>query len=200
MEQQYELLSLDHVPFQPPRKGTPGEGIFLSLWRDYLAADRNRLSAILRTVGVPTQRDASICASFMTFMGCNGGHCFTLEALRLTEKLGGPYRGFMAAWALENNRSTGVNHGLRSIEYMLAEQHPIDHGRFNSGSVNWGLVPDVTMRDTDVVEAMVEWWSGGDAGIIREIAEPLIKAANQKAWSDLFAKREATHPTKEPTK
>lgn len=200
MEQQANLLPLEHIPFQPPREGTPGEGIYLQLWRDYLAADANRLRAILRTVGTPTQRDASICASFMTFMGCNGGHCFTLEALRLTEKLGGPYRGFMAAWALENNRCTGVNHGLRSIEYMLAEKHPIDHGRFNSGSVNWGLVPEVTMRDIDVVEAMVEWWSGGEAGIIREIADPLISAANRRAWSNLFVKQDAAYqPAREPT-
>lgn len=45
---------------------------------------------------------------------------------------------------------------------------------------------------------MVEWWSGGDAGIIREIAEPLIKAANKMAWNNLLVKKDDAHqPTKE---
>jgi hypothetical protein len=85
LTEQVQLLELAHDPMMPPRPGTPGEGIYLGLWREFLAADPDRLGYILRDTLVhePTQRQATVCASYMTFMGCNCGAAFTEMAERM---------------------------------------------------------------------------------------------------------------------
>jgi len=183
-----ELLELVHEPVAPPRPGTPGEGIYLGLWREYLAVRPERLDEILRDVhGPTTQRDATVCASFMVFMGCNGGRSLYrhAEELMSSSKMRA-HDAFMAAWALANERCRSINHGLRTIEYMLAAKHPIRTDLGYVGRVDWSLVPEVTMRDIDVVEAMVDWWSTREGDEMRSIAEPMIEAANRKLLSDLY--------------
>jgi hypothetical protein len=186
-----QLLPLVHNPIHPARTGTPGEGIYLQLWREYVAADEGRLAYILGCVtNEPNQRDASVCASFMVYMGCNGGQGFTHSAEIHAKQIGHRSDGFLAAWAIDNKRRSGINSGLRTIEFILAEQHPICAEGFNVGRVAWDLVPDITMRDIDVIEAMVVWWSDLHAEKIRKIAEPLRKAQNEKLLSGIFGAAE----------
>jgi hypothetical protein len=183
-EDNLNLIDLEHIPVQPPRPGTPGEAIYLELWREYLAANPNRLGHILRDVcGEPTQRDATVCASFMVFMGCNGGRSLHQHAENLVSGGFGIMRAeaYRFAWAKMNSRRSGVNNGIRTIEFMLAEHHPI-----KDGHVHHELIPDLTMRDIDVVEAMVDWWGGIEAHEIRSIAEPMIEVENRRALSTLF--------------
>lgn len=174
-----------HAPICPPRPCTPGERIYLGLWQEWATANPREWLAIFDTTERIGQRAASVAASFMVFMGCNGGHSFTREALRLAEKDHWRERAFSAAWAMENRRCRGVNSGLRTIEYMLATEHPIKHNGIGS-SIDWNLVPVVTMHDTDIVESMVAWWASQAAGVMREIAEPMIQAASRKRLSGLF--------------
>lgn len=179
-----------HIPLAPPRKGTPGEGIYLELWREWATKNPAEWRQIFHECNHPIrQRAASVAASFMVFMGCNGGLCFTHQAKELADRGAFPYReaAFLAAWALENRRRTGVNSGLRTSEYMLAAKHPITHGIAGS-SVDWKLVPCITQEDNDVLECMVVWWSTGPAEVMRSIAEPMISAAKLKALSGMFSK------------
>lgn len=177
-----------HVPLAQPRPGTPGEGIYLSLWREFSTNRPREWHSIFRTTGPVRQRAASVAASFMVFMGCNGGRGFTWTADRLCEK--GVFTNredaFVAAWAIENKRVYGTNSGLRTSEYMLAEKHPIVGLPVGGTSVDWRLVPDITQEDYDILESMVIWWSTSQAGVMREIAEPMIKAAEHKILSNLF--------------
>ena len=188
---QAELLELVHEPITPARPGTPGEGVYLDLWRQYLAADENRLAAILRNTlrGEPSQRQASVCASFMTFMGCNCGDGFTYKAEKLATGDKPPYawrnQAFAAAWGLENRRSVGVNSGLRTIEAMLAKNLWVDRP-FRGPVVNWPALDEITTADYDTVDCMVEWWSGEEARQMRKIAEPMIMAANRRMASGMF--------------
>lgn len=192
-DEQVELLDLAHDPVVPPRAGTPAEGIFLGLWRDYLAADPSRLDRILRDTlhTQPTQRQATVCASFMTFMGCNCGAAFTHQAEQLAKvDFGGAYRirshAFLMAWAVENRRRLGVNSKLRTVESMLARAHLWVERPVLGPSLNWEALDTITTDDYDTVECMVEWWSNADAETMRRVAEPMIKAANDKAWSGMF--------------
>lgn len=188
---QTELLELAHEPINPPRAGAPGEGIYLDLWRQYLAIDENRLAAILRNTLTkePTQRQASVCASFMTFMGCNCGYGFTHAAEQLAYGHKAPYawsnQAYAAAWGLENRRSVGVNCGLRTIEVMLAKKLWIDRP-FLGPVVNWPALDEITTADYDTVDCMVEWWSGEEARQIRLIAGPMIEAARRRLTGGLF--------------
>lgn len=179
-----------HIPLAPPRKGTPGEGIYLELWREWATARPAEWRQIFHETNCPVrQRAASVAASFMVFMGCNGGEGFTHKAKTLADSGAFPYReaAFIAAWALENRRRIGIDCGLRTSEYMLAAQHPITTG-IGGGRVNWKHVPNITQDDNDILECMVSWWSTGPAEVMRSIAEPMIEAAKRKAWSQMFSK------------
>jgi len=182
----FKVPKVVHRPLAPPRAGTPGEGIYLELWREWATARPRDWNAIFETTGPVRQRAASVAASFMVFMGCNGGHCFTNAAENFAKQpcFLSRERAFLAAWALDNMRNKGTNHGLRTSEYMLAAEQPILQDGFRRGG-DWKL-PNITQEDNDILESMVRWWSTGPAGVIREIAEPMIKAANRKAASRMF--------------
>lgn len=165
-----------HRPLHPPRPGTPGEGIYLSLWVDWCERNPREWRYIFDTNGPVRQRAASVAASYMVFMGCNGGRCFTHEAERLTKTsvFGSSERAYLAAWALQNARYQGINSGLRISEYMLAREHPIGSQWFEG--VRWKLVPQITQEDNDILESMVRWWAGPAARAMRRVAEPRIQS------------------------
>jgi hypothetical protein len=182
-----------HIPLHPPRACTPGEGIYLGLWAEFATARPREWAAIFQTNGPVRQRAASVAASFMVFMGCNGGRDFTWHAERLAQSAVFPYRegAFLAAWALHNRRSRGVNSGLRTSEFMLAREYPIRDDAVFRGRTNWSLVPAVTQEDNDILESMAAWWSTPQAGVMREIATPMIDAAERKLRAGMFLKEAA---------
>lgn len=193
---QQELVSLEPVPFAQPRAGVPGESIYLQLWRDYLAVAPGRLESILRNMPFqPNQRDASICASFMVFMGCNGGRGLHVSAEALMKRCQlRAHDAFMLAWAKENERVLGVNSGVRTIEFMLASEYPIAQRETIGHRIDWQKVPDITIRDVDVVECMVAWWASREGAEMRSVAEPMIEAENRRAMSRLFRGDEVETP------
>jgi hypothetical protein len=175
---QEELIDIEHIPYAAPRKGTPGEGIYLKLWLEFNETDPMGLEGLLygRFREPFSQRAASVAASFMVFMGCNGGRAFTMMAKEMAAKkaFASTEDAYLAAWAIYNKRVHGVNVGLRVAEYMLARVHPLDRGRLIEASV-----PQITQADMDVLEAMVVWWSTERAAQMRTTAERMIDRANQ---------------------
>ena len=103
----------------------------------------------------------------------------------------------MRAWAADGVRAqmcvtSPPYFGLRSSEYMLAREYPIyEPPHFNRGRVSWSLVPNITQEDNDILESMAVWWSGGPARVMREIATPMIEAAERKLRSGMFQKEDA---------
>lgn len=192
MNDEWKPAKVLHIPLHPPRACTPAEGIYLGLWVEFATARPREWAAIFETNGPVRQRAASVAASFMVFMGCNGGRDFTWHAERLAQSAVFPYRegAFLAAWALDNRRSRGVNSGLRMSEYMLAREYPI-RDTVRNGHVNWSLVPNITQEDNDILESMAAWWSTPQAGVMREIATPMIDAAERKLRAGMFQKEAA---------
>lgn len=182
-----------HRPLQLPREGTPGEGIYLELWQDWCARNPLEWRAIFDTNGPVRQRAASVAASFMVFMGCNGGHGFTYEAERYAKSDLFTTResAYRAAWANANARRHGVNNGLRLSEFMLAAEHPIAQGPFGA-RLDWQRVPDITQEDNDILESMVAWWSGPAARVMRSIAEPRIQSENERLRAGWVATRSSS--------
>ena len=180
-----------HVPLKPPRASVPREGLFLELWQKFSDQRPEEWAFIFRTTGPVRQRAASVAASFMVFMGCNCGRGFTDSAERLAKS--GAFTctedAYLAAWTMENKRIHGVNHGLRTIEYMLAREHPINHDFI--ARVDWNLVPDVSMDDMDIVESMVAWWPSTTARWMRDSVEAQMKAmdANARIFHDTERKQ-----------
>lgn len=185
IENQLELLTLENTPLHPPRECTPGEGIYLGLWQEYVQEDPGRLPMILNdTVQNINQRMVSVCASFMVWMGCNDGRDFTGKAQELArrhdeDRVLGNYISeqvsYLMAWAAHNTRVRGSNGGVRTIEAML---HPTDchytKGAFGRIVYHWEEFEKITPHDIDTVECMVRWWSSDDAKLIRRAAVPQI--------------------------
>nr|WP_319566223.1 hypothetical protein [uncultured Rhodoferax sp.] len=174
-----------HRPLAPPRKSISGEVIYLDLWREWATARPRDWHAIFKTNGPVRQRAASVAASFMVFMGSQGGKGFTHTAKIFAKEpcFLSRERAFIAAWAINNMRCVGMNSGLRSSEYMLAAEYPlIDWPR----GIDRRKVPNITQDDNDILESMVRWWSTDPAAVMREIAEPMISAMNRKAMSRMF--------------
>lgn len=184
----YETLRpnrVKHIPLAPPRPCTPGEGIYLKLWQEWAEANPGEWRRLFTTTTHrPRQRAASVAASFMVFMGCNGGRGFTGMAEQFAKSgfFLFPERAYIAAWAIDNQRHRGVNSGLRISEYMLAAEHPIVGRLFGSG-VEWDRVPAITQDDNDYLESMVRWWSTEAAKDIRAVAEPAIQAEQRRMWA-----------------
>ncbi len=178
------MNSIKHSPLHAPRAGTPGEGLYLKLWQGFVENEPTAFADIFRNMLDPIdQRIVSIAASFMVFMGCNGGHSFTWLAKDLASRgvFNVQSEAFLAAFAIENRREYGINHGLRLVEAMLHIKHPIDYDNYGRDHVIWGSVPDLNRKDMDAIECMVIWWSTSRAEEMRAIAEPLIIAANRDA-------------------
>ncbi len=184
-----------HRPLAPPRTSTPGEGIYLGLWQEFATARPREWRYIFSDMrSTPRQRVASVAASFMVFMGCNGGASFTHRATEMAKKDMelNRERIFVAAWAMENARYRGIDHGLRTIEYMLASEHPIENHPFCGRRVNHKRVPIITMEDQDAIECMVRWWASQQAECMRDIAEPMREAAMKKLRAEMFKTPERT--------
>lgn len=188
-----------HDPVNAPRPGTPGEGIYLAFWREYVQAEEQRLARILRDTRPtePNPRQAAVCASFMTFMGCNAGIAFTDAAERmLAPNQGGTYQNpvhvFLMAWSLANRRRAGVNSGIRTIEAMLAH----DLWSYREGEaprMNRQALDAICPDDFDTVDCMVEWWAGEDAAAMRAVARPEIQEANRRLLEGSYRRAGTQH-------
>lgn len=195
-DEDFDPPRVKHIPIAPPRAGTPGEGIYLRQWQAYMAEKPKEFAYILRGTHRPRQRAASVAASFMVFMGCNGGSGFTHMAEDFASRgfFIGRESAFLAAWAIYNKRERGMNTGLRVSEFMLAATHPTCGGDWRG--INWKHVPAITQDDHDYLEGMVKWWASEDAANMRQRAAPLIQVAQDMQRGIDFG-RSPLHPKPE---
>lgn len=194
MNEAFDPPKVKHIPLHPAREGTPGEVIYLNLWREFATTRPLEWHAIFVTNGRPVrQRAASVAASFMVFMGCSVGYSFTLSAERIASESSfmGRESAFLAAWAVANRRTHHKNNGLRTVEYMLAREYPIRDQSWRQ--VDWSLVPAITQEDYDIIESMVAWWSTTQARVMRDIAERLIEVETLRQSKELMLSATPSH-------
>lgn len=156
-----------HVGIRPTRNML-GEVVFGTEWKRlletpleefYYDEEDTRLSTIVNFIREPlTQTHASIAASFIIWLGTNCGNCFLDQAKKLIAA--NPHRGrsqmFLAQWAIENRRSTGINHSGRMIEHLMDTAESTMFGRS-------APFPVPTMAECEVIEH-VAFWLGSDEG------------------------------------
>lgn len=165
---------IKHIPYRKPRDSFPREGIYLRVWQDYIERNGHSFDKIMRekVVSNMKQSDARVAASFIVFMATNAGQDFTATYYRDREAAKDLNYSIIMTWAYLNQRTSWYCGGLRLIEAMLATEDCRD----SRGDVDWRKVRDITMREIDVVEAMVHWWATPDAEVFREKAEMLYQA------------------------
>lgn len=177
----YDLGLLLHRPIiEPSVSARPDEHIMAARWTTLMTdssysqppfgCDGSRaqnlyLVQILSDLGVPiTQRHASVCASFIAWLGTSCGQ----GLMQAIEKSISTYYGgiqlvnrdkwatYVAEWNILNMRRTGFNHGMRLIEYILAPKEC-----FND-RMELILDPNLSAEDYETVDKLVMWLATRD--------------------------------------
>lgn len=139
-----ELFPLTHEPETAVRPSIYGEGCFVEQWKIVLnrvpdhgdGTTDEMFCTILGDLEPVDQRDATVAASFICWLGTNAGACYLLAASKRSAE-GEPYRqSHQIEWALHNRRRSHVNNGRRTVEALLKEP---------------------TIRDLEVIEKLAEW-------------------------------------------
>lgn len=173
-----EQLPLDaqwllHRPITGPRNGHIGEQVFCEKWFElqqreveFREVDESeyttKLARIIINARLPEigERECSVAASWACYLGCNIG----ASVIHLGDRMkagAGDYRRFVAAWAIHNTRSIGVNGGYRAIEIMLAPADCLKTDLFSFGGLK--RAPDLSLTDYEIIEHL--WlWLGTDEG------------------------------------
>lgn len=160
---------LQHEPIHPPREDVVGEMVFTRRWRELMArsprygssdSEEPMLESVLRYLGEPDQRDATVAASFVGWLGSPIGGGVIDHARRLPPGSPGFSPGPHAvSWLHENRRMPHVNCGYRSIELILS---PVDVPRGRLGLPAYA--PEIRPRDLEVVEAVAAWLDTEEGG------------------------------------
>lgn len=158
-------VPLSHLAIRTPRADVIGEVVYAARWvelmdmpiADFWASEvPSRLHLVLQAItSEPTQRQATVAATFIQWLGCNCGQGFLHAAQQARANSVHPHQ---VAWAIHNHRSRGLNGGTRAIEGILApwEFFSIED-RYLSALTR---VPELTVDDYETVEHVVAWLDG----------------------------------------
>lgn len=147
------------VPINYPRPDHVGESVFSRKWAELAPqwqglwdSDETVFRAALGQYGWnPGQREATVSASFMCWLGTNCGQGYLAEAARLSRTFPHiPGQAYLMAWAVENNRSLGVNFGFRTVEMILTPREDLQKG----------VRANLRARDLEVIDCLVCWLAG----------------------------------------
>jgi hypothetical protein len=201
-----KALVLKHRPFRRARNGFAGECMFSSAWSrlmqsppveddDNPRGQATKLEIILgnypHEIG---NRQSSIAASFVQWLGTNCGLSFLMSAKDLGKKLDSKHHGFLAAWAIENTRHSNVNYGVRTIEAVLAAD---DYGQSQDlFSLRRPNVPVLTAADIEVVDALVSWLSTEEGLEFVETCQVEIENLRKAQQEDSMAQRKLGNNTR----
>lgn len=190
-----DMVAIEHKPITPPRKGHDGEAAYLQLWQRFMervgekwdGSDDHPLEDFYRNTNYkgPTQRQASVAASFVMWLGTNCGRALILEADRAPIERNS-YRQsldlrYLRRWELENRRELGVNGGLRLCEHILWQE------RGTGQELDKVNAPTITVDDLDVIEVVCRWLATTDGQHFLKAAEAAVEATNRARY--LFGER-----------
>lgn len=187
----HDLGWLEHKPLPPyPRASFIGETVYAEEWwklmqeldREGIRAPNGKLASILSNHPTPlTQRQATICATVMCWLGTNCGQEVILGARRLMEKSHvRSSSAFLMSWAIQNHRIYGLNDSYTVLEHLLAP--PDLYGQDFTGIGSRALIhrPELTIDDYEVVEHLMCWLGTAEGFILR--CEHRIKELEQ--WEE----------------
>lgn len=167
-----EWVELKHEPERPARPDVYGEGIFLEAWQRLMATFPKHGDGELNEMfchvfsnirGPAKQRQATVAASFIVWLGTNCGREYLRQARLIlaymqvasdhSVRRGGSW-SYSAAWANFDRRHCGINGGNRTIEAILSE---------------------VEVNDVEIVDHLAAWLGSPEGYDFIEEAEAEIE-------------------------
>lgn len=145
-----------NLPAHPARAGLAPEQIFSEEWAKFCAESHSDLDPPNFVLGSILgscehrlkQRDATIAASIITWLGTNIGRHYLEQSETFARSMYKPH-AYLASWVIENVRQSHVNSGYRLLEHCLA--------------VNGPKAVRLTAGDLSVAES-IALWLGGEEG------------------------------------
>lgn len=196
-------LALDHIPTLPARESVVGEGVFLSAWQQLMADSAKGfgegphpclLHSILAHLPDPVeQRHATVAATFVKWLGTNGGRDLLDKADRLRVKAGTPVAAYRFAWAGVNRRDPCISHGIRAIEGILGPIELVTEVDNYRQISKW--LPKLSVADYETVEAIVEWLPSREGTEFLEKCQTQIQKlhrAQRQAELEAFKRNRST--------
>lgn len=159
---------LSHLPAPGrPRKGHLDEAVFAQVWfeannpswledaRHGLTDHSTPMQAIERELPFfVTQEHATLAATLITWLGTNCGRAMLEQAERFALPTSGmtPRDAYVAAFAVENVRSRGVNSGLTLLDFLVSACQGAERPAYGY----------VTAEHQEVAEQVMAWlgWRG----------------------------------------
>jgi hypothetical protein len=145
-------MLIQHIPIRHPRAGHFAEFVFACRW--FLLMNREDslgesplhqiLSSYASRVG---QREASVAASLICWLGTNIGQSVLEEGRRLEVDFEQPGDGYLAAWSVHNRRCFNKLNGWRALEHMVQSLQDQKEG----------LMPSCSADDLEVAEHVMFW-------------------------------------------
>lgn len=155
----WDLPQFDHTPVNPPREGVVAEEVFTRQWAELVKDDGNimnpfnyRFASILPHLSA-TPRAAKVAASFVRWLGTSIGRAFVEQAEYFVRRNLSKEEAFILAWTMENLRSTSVNNGVRTLEWILTPTEKYEATR---------RAAPVSVEDLEVAENMARWLGSAD--------------------------------------
>lgn len=161
---QTKEMPVAHEPARPPRPSHDGEEAFAAAWKKLMAQpvealygdETPRLGEILWDYPHPVgQREATVCASLICWLGTNCGLSFLQEARRLAAMIRSPEKAYLSAWAIENFRVRHVNMGYRTLEHCLSP-------REEAGTFGYVKPIELSAADYETAEHLARWLGSVD--------------------------------------
>jgi hypothetical protein len=167
MEETKDMF-IAHIPARPVRPDVIGEVVFVEAWQRFMATDPAFWDDPEKTVldGVlgcyrkeySGQREATVCASLICWFGTNCGQGFLMACKRYGKQHTEHQLqdAYLAQWAIENSRKSGINRGIRTLEHCLstaADNSPHEHLLCPAGP---------SAEDYECAECLVQWLGTGD--------------------------------------
>lgn len=192
-------FALDHVATLPPRASVVGEGVFLSAWQKLMADSAVGydegphpclLHDILAHLQEPVeQRHATVAATFIKWLGTNGGRDLIDRSERLKSSGMAPVHAYCSAWAILNRRDPCISHGIRTIEGILGPIELVTQITNYREIYKW--LPKLTVSDYETVEAVVTWLASEEGvDFVGRCHEAIQKAHSDQRQAEMNAYRE----------
>lgn len=181
--EQLNLIPLVHRPLHPPRPSHVGEQVFASMWEAHMAVpdkavvdddDVPFLDVLGDFDGPVTQRQATAVASVVCWLGTACGHAMLNRAEREREaRRWDEWCCYLLAWTLENHRKGSTNHGVRTIEYMMAPTETVRRDTYLCSS---GLseIPTLGADELEAVDHLMVWLATTDGQVFLRLCDAEI--------------------------
>jgi hypothetical protein len=151
-------MNIKHIPIRKIREDM-NEAIYLKIWQNL---NKSPLLSRILNRNRPSQRDAQVAASFVSWLGTGVGDSFLYQAKQRLKNGSEDFSesAYITAWAITNKRKID---NTRIIEFILSRDEDW-HTELHHKTIKKNHV-QISLSDLDVVESIIVWLSTSEGDL-----------------------------------